>query len=568
MENKKEIKKESSSSTPEVPDETIPQQKSKKTWIYIAIIVIFLILVLMILRIFFPFTFILGLFDNNLPSFPGNEDRLTGKDLDTITDNNGTVNQNVEASKGGVIQGKTGGGNNITLRIPPGSLKEDTNITITPVKESPIKDYPSVSDPGVVIGPPNISFDPPAWANIGGGTPAGSQAPGGAPGSGQSGSQDGQAPDESQDDTDPQNDSPLPDIPTNLPNLVPDGTGSIQVYPYVPTPPTGEGNDTQEDGSQPSIQTSSNIPDVVLLTSYDGVVVVAVSTTPSSGSTNGNEGDTDSGGGVGAPITDTGSVSTDETDKEEATKITDNAAANAGGSCTMEFLIAASNMMKSAGSEAEMSSYRRLIEDCLNLEYLRQLCANDRIKLRRIYFTQRLALAQRLDPSIAAELQDLMENCTAQYRIRASGSPAGGGGMISSSLDSSVCGYIDDEWSGDFKYSLIVDGASHVYSGEVGFKIPPTGGEFSSTTQGSHTLQIEGRTIPIPNFSLGFDGSFDGNTNVNLNLYPAIYIYNHPITLETQECVDPTTLPPLEPLTPPSSDDIPLVPLVPPTEEQ
>ena len=195
------------------------------------------------------------------------------------------------------------------------------------------------------------------------------------------------------------------------------------------------------------------------------------------------------------------------------------------------------------GSQAAQAALR----DCLNTEWLKNLCDNDPVKLRRKYFEQRLALARTLDAEAASEIERLMNGCQARYRFQGEGVAPGSGDsgvIIFSSLDANVCGYIDDEWAGVQNYRLSAEGGSNVFEGTTNFRLPPGGGEFSGTSHGEQSVVIAGRGVAVPNFDIGFTGHFDGvKTITDLTLYPATVVSSRLIELQERQCVPLAPLP-------------------------
>jgi hypothetical protein len=120
------------------------------------------------------------------------------------------------------------------------------------------------------------------------------------------------------------------------------------------------------------------------------------------------------------------------------------------------------------------------------------------------------------------------------------------GVMIFSSLDATVCGYVDDEWTGNQIYRLSVDGggAGHSFEGTAKFNLPAGGGRFTGISHGSSSMNIGNQGVAVPQFDFGFWGTFDGvKTILNLNLYPDTVISSAPIELQGKDCVPLAPLP-------------------------
>jgi hypothetical protein len=195
-----------------------------------------------------------------------------------------------------------------------------------------------------------------------------------------------------------------------------------------------------------------------------------------------------------------------------------------------------------AGSQAAQAA----IQDCLNTEWLNNLCVNDPVKLRRTHFEQRLAIARRFDEQAARVIEDLMNQCQAKYRFRGEGnSPQSGEGVtIFGSVDATVCGYVDDEWDANQVYRLSYTDAYHLFEGTAKFHLPPGGGYFSAVSHGQHSMVVGGQSVAIPNFDLGFWGTFDGTKTIqNLNTYPDVVFPSTPIELTEKPCVPLAPLP-------------------------
>src|SRR3989344_4768002 len=69
-----------------------------------------------------------------------------------------TVTQRATAKEGGTLELVDPKGVKVTLTIPAGALEKDTDISMAPLEEVPIKDYTSALSNGVVIEPEGLQF--------------------------------------------------------------------------------------------------------------------------------------------------------------------------------------------------------------------------------------------------------------------------------------------------------------------------------------------------------------------------------------------------------------------------
>ncbi|MCX6767094.1 MAG: hypothetical protein NT170_04980 [Candidatus Moranbacteria bacterium] len=530
-----------------------PQKKNGCLWAAVIMIAVFLLIGAFILIWLWPFifSFILDLRsgDFSLPkTTQTSNSTLKGKNLSSLVDPSKTTMKRIIAKTGGQITTRTANGLYFNVNIGPGSLEKDTDITLTPINESPIENYPDPSDPGVVIGPDNTNLGDDSTVTV-------SEDPPTNPGG--SGTGPATNPDGGTTTTPP---TP-PNTPPNTPPTVPpDVSGSVpglgdllgqlgrNTIPTTPSGnPSGQGSaaagntgthqSDRDAGTGSSNGSSGGSPrftgtTVIIFTGYGGGVSV-VPAEPS-----------DDGISTSGPIDQTGAASTDNPDPNESQNLANNAAAASGGTCSPEFLQTMANAAQAggAGSSAAQSALR----DCFNTEWLNNLCVNDPVKLRRTYFEQRIALARRFDERAAGEIESLMNQCQARYHFYGEGiNPASTQGMtIFSSLDANVCGYVDDEWTGTQIYQLSVEGGGHYFGGTANFKLPPGGGEFTGISHGSNDYTVAGRRVEIPNFDFGFIGHFDGyKTILDLNLYPATIVSARPIELQEKSCVPVAPLP-------------------------
>jgi len=506
----------------------------------VAAVVVVLIIVgfigISILSFWFPPTFFFGFLSQfkGLKSITDNsgssqKGTLQGKNLAGLIDPSKTVTKRISAKNGGQITVQTASGAYFTLNIAPGSLEKDTDITLTPINESPIEGYPNPSDPGVIIGPPGTNLGNGSTVTVSEDPPAPEpDNPGADPGTNSDG------------DT-----ATPPGASGDIPSLgdlsgILGGNASMSVPPGTPS---GQESGTTENAgtrrndrgagsgsSSESGEDSSRLPDtsVIIFTGYNG----GVSTVPTEHS---EEDDSITG-----PIDETGGTSADDPDEDESEDLADNAAANSGGTCSPEFMQAMANASQAGG--AGSSAAQAAIQDCLNTEWLNNLCVNDPAKLRRTHFEQRLAIARRFDAEAASVIESLMNQCQARYRFGGEGiNPESNADVtIFSSFDATVCGYIDDEWTAHEIYRLSGPYVTvHEIDGTGQFSLPSGGGSFVGTAHGENTMSIVGQAVGMPNFDAGFRGIFDGiKTIQNLYLMPAgVNISSAPIEVQERQCV-------------------------------
>jgi hypothetical protein len=557
--NKKENKTKTPASAP-AASENQPEKKKSSACLPLLIVgVIFLLAGIFLLVWMWPFifSFIMDLRsgDFSLPKISQTpRGTLRGKDLSSLIDPSQTVTKRITAKDGGQITARAKSGLYFTLNIAPGSLEEDTDISVTPVGESPIENY-DPDDPGVVIGPPGTSLGSGSSVSVSGNQPSGSGSqPGAGVGSGTASTPPGTPP-----ETPPET---PPGLPPGTTGNVPDLGSLAEIFgnnPSIAIPgniPSGQGGATGSGSSDRNDNgpagSSGDQPrfsdrDVMIFVDYNG----GVHTVPATISNKGNW--------IMGPIDETGATSTDDPDEEESESIADNAASNSGaassGACTGEYIEALARTIataSAAGDTAAVSRYESEIRRCNSesANHLQYLCDNNPTQLRRKDFQNRLALARALPASegAATVIEWLMNDCQNKYRFRGEGTnpqAAAGGVRLLSSLDANVCGYLDDEWEGTQTYEMS-PGANtfHHFEGQAKFRLPPNGGSFSGTSRGTQTYVVAGRGVPLPNIDFGFMGNFDGNATIaSLNLYPEVILSNIPITLEEMHCVSLAPMP-------------------------
>lgn len=549
-----------------------PEKKKNNACLPLAIVAIVIFLLAGVFLLIWMWPFIFSFFmdlrsgDFSLPkTFETGKGTLKGKNLASLIDPAKTITKRITAKDGGHVTAQTASGLYFTLNIGPGSLEKDTDISITPIEESPIENYPDPDDPGVVIGPPGtnlgngssvtVSEDPPAPEPDGSGAGPGTTGAGGGTTSTPPTTPPGTPP-TTPPGIPPGTSGDIPDL-GNLAGLF--GNNLSTTTPSENPPSQGgttgntgtRGNDRNTDNGSPN-GSSLGFPrftdkTVIIFVGYGG----GVSAVPTERSDDGDE--------ISGPIDETGATSTDDPTGEESEDITDNAAANSGaasgGACTGEYIEALARTIataSAAGDTAAVSRYESEIRRCNSesANHLQYLCDNDPVRLRRKDFENRLALARALPASegTASVIEWLMNDCQTRYHFYGEGFAPGSGEAgvtIFSSLDANVCGYVDDEWAGVQNYRISAEGGSHVFEGTTKFKLPSGGGQFSGTSHGTHSMIIIGRSVEVANFDIIFTGNFDGYKTINpLTLYPATVVAAG-VPIETQErhCVPIAPLP-------------------------
>lgn len=429
--------------------------------------------------------------------------------------------------EGGEITVTTGSGRTARLIIPAGAVKGKRNISLTPVtggnsggnnnsrnnnsggnnNSSGNNNNEETSyEPGVIIGPEDLQFETPAWVNFSWNAPSVELT--------NTGNQAGVNTGYEQIDI-----SSI--IPPQVKEIDPDLS---VLKPYK------EKEKFEEMSTRPRVAGS-----VAVHTDHTGKVTV----TPFFSGADGSGGGPVNGGGAIQPSSPTGN---------EADKLLQNAAAKSGGKCSEEFLLAASVMLSQSVTLEERSSYANTIRDCLNIEWLKNLCQTDKSKLRRAYFAQRLPLARQFDSKTANELQRLMEDCVAQYEINSSKGNEHWEGNFT--MNANLCGYLDDEWSAKFKFYMIFaqNSVRHDFDGKGTFFLPYTGGEIiPGKGSGTHTAMAGGRMLTTKIKGIPIMGSFDlRKNNVTLGMYNNYIRGTIPITITPGECVDQHSEPSLE----------------------
>jgi len=474
---------------------------------------------------------------------------------------------------GGQAKVTTDTGYTYTVSIGPGVLSEDSTLTLTPLEEPPFI-WPSdpqgnnpPPDPGI-----DIDVDPPL--------------PPPAP------------PEDPPIDPDDLTDNPPEPPPIDVEvTFTPSGLDPGTVVPDDQDPnemarrimeSAGLGNITMNVPISPSVTPkpratqnragSGKTPTFFVFFGRHGPARIIPLGPPMGGgpapdSTPPDEGEPPTGGNGDPP--GEGTITPEDPDKGKADDAANQAGAN--GHCTDEYIFAytqAYGNAQDAGDTAGMNRYGGALKDCAKdkLSYLKRLCQVDRRLLRRLDFEQYKQSLGRV-PDSSEELMNeaiqLETTCKGYYSISGSASPAGSGTanvVITSTIDTHVCGYFDDVWEGTNTYNITAEGGGGVqnYEATHKFRLPARGGSFFVIdTPVSQGMTIIGRGVNFTMPNLGFYGTFDGIFSIDLILHPMANLKTE-IPLVSTDCVgDPGGMPaiPLAPEPPPA--EIPLEPLAP-----
>ncbi|MDD5489506.1 MAG: hypothetical protein PHP25_02410 [Candidatus Moranbacteria bacterium] len=491
--SQKNIAEKPANETPgaEQPAGNQPQAKKGKGCLACGIVAVVVVVLLIIgfvalnfLRFWFPPTFLLGLFSHlsGIENVGQFSSSGLGKNQ-PVPNMANAVKKLIKAKDGGTIEATTESGLTTTLNIPPDSLSEDTEVVLAPNENTP----DGTEDPGSADDP-GVTVGPPGTT------------------------------------FEPDATITFSFVPSQLTGTVVPGAGS------------GSGNSrSRDDESDRDRNSGKRFPDSAVIVYTNNGSATPVPTDHS-----------DDGTAISGPISGSGSAEADDPTPAESENMAENAAAASGGTCSPEFLQAMAGATQSGrpGSQAAQAA----LQDCLNTEWLNNLCVNDPVKLRRIYFEQRIALARRFDERAARVIEDLMNQCQARYHFGGEGiNPQSTGGITPfSSLDATVCGYIDDEWTANEVYELHAgQGTAHTIDGTGNFSLPAGGGAFYGSVRGENQMAIIGQGVAIPNFEAGFTANFDGNKTIrNLYLVPAgVNVSSAPIELQEKPCVPLAPLP-------------------------
>jgi len=477
---------------------------------------------------------------------------------------------------GGQAKVTTDTGYTYTVTIGPGVLSGDSTLILTPLEEPPFI-WPSdpqgnnpPPDPGI-----DIEVDPPLPP------PAPPDDPPVDPDDPFNPEPDEGPPDPPPIDVevtftpsglDPGTVVPDDQDPNEMARRIMESAGLGNITMNVPISPSV----TPKPAAKPNRDGSGKTPTFFVFVPRNGTARIVPLGPPMGGPTGDVEPDTAEPptGGNGDPPGE-GTITPEDPDKGKADDAANQAGAN--GRCTDEYIFAytqAYGNAQDAGDTAGMNRYGGALKDCAKdkLSYLKRLCQVDRRLLRRLDFEQyKQSLGRVPDSSddLMNEAIQLETTCKGYYTISGSASPAGSGTanvVITSTIDTHVCGYFDDVWEGTNTYNITAEGGGgvHNYEATHKFRLPARGGSFFVIdTPVSQGMTIIGRGVNFTMPNLGFYGTFDGLFSIDLILHPMANLKTE-IPLVSTDCVgDPGGMPPI-PLAPePPPAEIPLEPLAP-----
>jgi hypothetical protein len=492
---------------PKPEEKPLPQKKKKPLWLKIILIILAFFLFSSLSSFFMPLRFLPFYLLDKLKNtkfslkLPGKQPIKTKKPQ-PLTEQR--VKKKIKASEGGFLslnhQGYT-----VTLTIPPNSLNQDTEVTLTPNENDPLDDEDE--DPSVNVGPPGVNFEEPATLDFVPSEPAPAEV--------------------------------VPDTSEPTPESGFDFQAPVKSPPPSPSAVTDLGTRTSLDpysqlifvDDDGNIQITSFRPGPYFWT-------------------------------IGGLIKKGGdATANDDPIQTDLEKAADQAAKNAGNTCTDEFLqavMALLNYLKTKGGDVEQARtrYAQLLQECENqcLSRIENLCQTNRMGLRRQMFQdcyETIVSVAGVNDR-AQRVVELSQNCTAQYQfiVTATHPQSQGGVTLQGHINAEVCGYLDDNWTGQYRYDTIaqVSGASgdHYITSDINFNLPPLGGSFSLNTENVQSgLQLMGTFMPVPLPLAGaWPGTFDGINWVSIRTYADIFLQDQ-IQLVSQDCIP---LPPLEPL--------------------
>jgi len=522
---------------PKSEEKPLPQKRKKPLWLKIILIILALLFLSFFAFFFSPLRFLPFLLIDKLAgkklAFPQKQIFKTKKPT-PLPDK--AVKKKIIAQEGGQLTVNHPKGYTITLNIPPNALEEDTEITLTPTEDDPIDD--GDDDPGVVVDPPEVDFDPPADLEFVPSEPPPAEV----------------VPDTTEPDTD----------------------AGFDFQPPVKGPPLASASPAADLGTRTSLDPFSQF---VFVDRDNNIHITSFRPGPYFWA-------------IGGLIKTGGdAAANDDPTQADLEKAADQAAKNSGNTCTDEFLqalMALINYLKSKGAEAEQARtrYGQLLEECEEnqcLTRIENLCQTNRMGLRRQMFEDCWNTIVMISGNNdkAQRVMVLKDTCTAQYQFTVSAThPQSQGGVtLQGYINAEVCGYLDDKWEGQYRYDTIanVSGGSgdHYITSDINFNLPPLGGRFSINCENTQSgLELMGTFIPVPLPLTGaWPGTFDGISWVSARTYADILLQDQ-IKLVSEGCGDvvpplaplpggPDQLPPLAPLPGNLPDDNQLPPLEP-----
>jgi len=458
------------------------------------------------------------------------------------------VTQTVDGKNGATVSVTSQNGYRYDVIIAPGKFNGNVNIEVAPLEEAPFT-YPS------------------SGGNTGGNQPDPNPSAGSGP------------PDPGVDIT---VDPPPPPPPPPDPDDPFEGDEDTGIIIHVFPPGATLTINTQPDPNQIAADIMSsiglgNIPGIQMpqedekpaaktpdgtTTPPDTIIFIPRSSTtahvqPTSPVWGGGSGRNKPPDGTGATVPGSGTATPDDNKRGKGEDQIGQAAANAGGRCTAEFINAAANMAGTTGLAGQLDAsnrYMNLMQECEKeiVGYIKRLCQSDRRLLRRRDFTvaKKLLTLTRASTDTMDEITKLEQSCTGYYTITGHATPANSNGVVvETTVDAKACGYFDDIWSSKNNYTLTVEGGiAHSYEGSQEFSLPPQGGMFGcQDTTGRHTFIDPGIAAILP--KLGVGGTFDSKYTVDIWIYPLPTPLKIEIPLVSTTCPTSGAEPLLVPLT-------------------
>ena len=419
----------------------------------------------------------------------------------------------IKASEGGRIKVTDEQGVEAELIIFPGSLKKDTQITLSPLSELPIKNYGKSSVNGVLIEPQNIEFKQPALLafNFNPALKAKSLF------DTSSISKEINATTQSKPNNSEDVIKNAEDVMKQLQKATVLGieyatsTESAKIWAmnHISSGGEGDGSNKNEVGNN-NVNNGSS----------------PVQSGPSSVSDDGNS--------VSAPVSEGGAYTPDELDEDQAEKISEEEKKKMdGGTCDYEAMqnilwLAQLNQMVPGGNP---SSYMPAVDKCADkmIEAMKQKCAQDKTQVRRRDFLELLELFRKLYPAdneLTRKLLNVMHSCTAVYEFKSTGEGASDSSILTLTINGNICGFVDDkEWKGKIDFEIVtpIPGiGNHITHTENSFAavLPSRGGAVNGqTSNGTGYISIAGKRFGfVPQGGLGSFGFFDGIKTIGIDM--------------------------------------------------
>ena len=409
-----------------------------------------------------------------------------------------TVSKTIAAKDGGEVKLTDPAGVEVSLVVFPNSLEQDTAIKISPLEEVPIQNYGPVINSGVLIEPANMRFLTPAVLTFNFKPEKDTVGSMGALGESISGAMNSGTSSLKSSPVTPKSARQKKESAPPLPPLAPLPGGTPELPPLAPlTPPSG------------SAGNNSGFGGIIHSDGDSGETGAVPGSTPPDGSS------------ATGPIDGGGSYSPDNIDSDEAGNFMGQGGV---GSCDQGQLGLLLNAMsfdqqnEITGNEAR---YRQLLKDCADeaIADLEKKCRENKIALRRKNFLLLISLLETWvkDNDKAEKVRKLLSECTAKYELDYEEALARNGGYMDNKIKGSVCGYIDDEWTGSDAFDITVPGtpAHEWWTGTFSMMLPPNGGSTRTTENGVMHAQLPSSVMTIPlNGIHASTVSFDGQKTI------------------------------------------------------